>query len=129
MKKKQEGLTAIVKMVWLYANHSEDSYNKQKKILSDQLGITQERLDVIGMEINQTCDALLDMKDSSGSSAVQAEIRFSRTLDSLNGTETQCSVLIDRRLDIQKQLVLIRNLKVVPPAREPVLVPYDIGRS
>jgi uncharacterized protein involved in exopolysaccharide biosynthesis len=117
---RQEGLKAVEKMVWLYANRSEDSYNKQKKILSDQLAVTQERLDVIDMEINQTREALQDMQDSSGPSEVQAEMRFSRTLDRLSGMETERSAQIDRSLDLQKQLELIKHLEVVSPAREPV---------
>ena len=119
-KKKQEGLKAIEKMVRLYANRSEDSYNKQKKILSDQLAVTLERLFVIDLEINQTLEALQGIQESTGSSAVQGEMQFSRTLDRLNGMQTQRSTLIDRRLELQKQLVLIRNLEVVQPAREPV---------
>jgi len=118
--KKQEGLKAVEKIVWLYANRSEDSYNKQKKILTDQLADTQERLDVIYMEINRTSEALQDLQDSSGSSAVQDEMRFLRTLDLLNGKETQRTALMDRRLELQKQLVLIRPQTVIQPAREPV---------
>jgi uncharacterized protein involved in exopolysaccharide biosynthesis len=119
-KNRQEGLKAVEKMILLYANRSENSYNKQKKILSDQLVVTQERLDVLDMEINQTREALTGIQDSSGSSAVQGEMLFSRTLDFLNGMENQRSALIDRSLDLQKQLVLIRNLVVIQPAREPV---------
>ena len=118
--KRQEGLKAIETMIGLYANRSEDSYNKQKKILSDQLAVTLQRLNVIDMEINQTREALQGIQDSTGSSEVQAEMRFTRTLDRLNGMEAQRSTLIDRRLELQKQLVLIRNLEVVQQAREPV---------
>jgi uncharacterized protein involved in exopolysaccharide biosynthesis len=117
---KQEGMNAVEKMVWLYANSSIDSYNKQKKILSDQLAIAQGRLEVIDMEINQTREALTSIQDSTGSSAVQAEMSFSRTLDRLNGMETQRSALIDHYLDLKKQLELISNLEVVSAAREPV---------
>lgn len=119
-KNKQEGLMAVEKMIQLYANRSEDSYNRQKKILSDQLVVTLERLDVIDLEINQTQEALQGIQETTGSSAVQGEMQFSRTLDRLNSMQTQRSALIDRRLELQKQLVLIRNLKVVQPAREPV---------
>jgi len=119
-KNKQEGLKAIEKMIWLYANRSEVSYNRQKKILSDQLAVTLQRLDVIDLEINQTQEALQGIQDLTGSSAVQGEMQFSRTLDRLNGMQTQRSALIDRRLELQKQLVLIRNLEVVQPATEPV---------
>jgi uncharacterized protein involved in exopolysaccharide biosynthesis len=107
-------------MIRLYANRSEASYNKQKKILADQLAVTLERLDVIDLEINQTQEALQGIQETTGSSAVQGEMQFSRTLDRLNGMQTQRSALIDRSLDLQKQLVLIRNLEVVQPAREPV---------
>jgi uncharacterized protein involved in exopolysaccharide biosynthesis len=119
-KNKQEGLKAIEKMIQLYANRSEDSYNRQKKILSDQLAVTVQRLDIIDLEINQTSQALQGIQESIGSSAVQGEMQFSRTLDRLNGMQTQRSALIDRRLELQKQLELIRNLEVVQPAREPV---------
>ena len=119
-KNKQEGLKAIEKMIRLYANRSEDSYNRQKKILSDQLAVTLQRLDAIDLEINQTQEALQGIQDSIGSSAVQGEMQFSRTLDRLNDMQTQRSTLIDRRLELQKQLMLIRNLEVVQPAREPV---------
>jgi LPS O-antigen subunit length determinant protein (WzzB/FepE family) len=119
-KNKQEGLKAIEKMIWLYANRSEDSYYRHKKILSDQLAVTLQRLDVINLEINQTQEALQEIQDSTGSSAVQGEMQFSRTLDRLSGMQNQRSTLIDRSLDLQKQLVLIRNLEVVQLAKEPV---------
>jgi uncharacterized protein involved in exopolysaccharide biosynthesis len=117
---RQEGKEAVEKIVWLYAKRSDDSYNKHKKILFDQLAVTQERLDVIDMEINQTLEALQDIQDSSGPSTVQTEMRFSHTMDLLSGIGAQRSALIGRSLDIQKQLELIRNLEVVQPAREPV---------
>ena len=116
----KEGKEAVEKIVWLYADRSKDSYNKQKKILFDQLAFTQERLGVIEMEINQTREALQDIQDSSDSSTAQAEMRISRILDRLSAKETQRSSLIDRSLDLQKQLEMIRQLDVVQPAREPV---------
>lgn len=119
-KNKQEGLKAVEKIVWLYANRSEDSYNRQKKILSDQLADTQERLDVINIEINQTREALQGIQDSTGSSGVQEEMQFSRTLDRLNVMEAQRTALKDRILDLQKQLVLIRNQMVIQPAIDPI---------
>lgn len=117
---RQKGREIVEKMIWLYANRSADSYNKHKKILTDQLAVTQERLTGIDMQINQTSDALQGIQDSSGTSEVQAEMRFSRALDRLSDMETQRSALIDQSLDLQKQLELIRNLEVVQPAREPV---------
>ncbi|VVB64084.1 Chain length determinant protein [uncultured archaeon] len=117
--KKQEGLKAVEKMAWLYAKISEESYNKEKKILTDQLAAAQERLYIIDMEINQTREALQHMQDYSGTSAIQAEMRFSRALDLMSSLETQRSAMIDRNLDLQKQLFLITPPRVVQPAREP----------
>ncbi|MDD1760415.1 MAG: Wzz/FepE/Etk N-terminal domain-containing protein, partial [Methanothrix sp.] len=119
-EKKQEGLVAVETMIDHYSALSENSYNKQKKVLSDQLSVNQQRLDIINRETNQTQEALQDLQDSSGSSVVQAEMRFSRTLDILNVKETQRSALIDKQMDLEKQMALITNMEVVQPAREPV---------
>lgn len=120
-KKKKEGLKAVETMIESYFVLSQNSYNKQKKILEDQLANTDQRIEVINLEINQTREALQEMEETSGSStAVQAEMRFSRTLDILNGKESQRSALMDRRMELDKQLLLIRNLEIVQPAREPI---------
>ena len=120
-KKRKEGLKAVETMIERYSMLSQDNYNKQEKILENQLADAEQRLDVINMEINQTREALQGMEETSGSStAVQAEMRFSRTLDILNGKESQRSELMDRRIELQNQLLLIRNLEVVQPAIEPI---------
>ena len=120
-KKRKEGLKAVETMIERYSRLSQNSYNKQKKILEDQLADTVQRIEVVNLEINQTREALQDMEETSGSSAaVQAEMRFSRTLDILNGKESQRSALMDRRMELDKQLLLIRNLEIVQPAREPI---------
>jgi len=120
-KKKKEGLKAVETMIERYSMLSQDSYNKQEKILESQLADAEQRLDVINMEINQTREAMQGMEETSGSStAVLAEMRFSRTLDILNGKESQRSELMDRRMELQNQLLLIRNLEIVQPAREPI---------
>lgn len=120
-KKRKEGLKAVETMIERYSRLSENSYNKQKKILEDQLANTEQRIEVVNLEINQTREALQPMEETSGSStAIQAEMRFSRTLDILNGKESQRSALMDRRMELDKQLLLIRNLEIVQPAREPI---------
>lgn len=119
-KKKQEGLKAIEMMIQLYANRSGESYERQRKILSDQLVVTLERLDIIDLEINQTQEALQGIQDSIGTSSVQGEMQFSRTLDRLSNMQSQRSALIDRRQDLLKQLELLRNLKVIQPTKEPI---------
>ena len=118
--KRQEGMAAVEKIIGLYANRSEDSYNKYKRILSNQLAVTEERLTAMESEINLTLEAVTNIQDSPGSSDAETELRFSRTLDRLNGMQTQRSALIDESLDLQKQLELLRHLEILQPAIEPV---------
>jgi LPS O-antigen subunit length determinant protein (WzzB/FepE family) len=87
------------------------------------LAYTLQRLAVIDQEVNQTQEVLLGIQgiqDLTEPSTVQGEMQFSRTLDRLNGIQALRSALIDRRLDLEKQLELIRNLKVVQPPVMPV---------
>ncbi len=118
--KGQEGKVAVEKIIWLYANRSEDSYNTYKKILSDQLAVAEERLNAMDKEINLTLEAVTKMQDSPGSSDAETELRFSRTLDRLNGMETQRSALIAQSQDLQKQLELLKHQEIIQPARVPV---------
>jgi LPS O-antigen subunit length determinant protein (WzzB/FepE family) len=115
-----EGKKAVETMVLFYANRSNESYNEQRNILSRQLRATEERLDTMNIQINLTRDALMNIEDSSSSSAVQSEMRFSRTLDRLSDMETQRSDLIERIQDLQTHLDLLKLLVIVQPAREPV---------
>jgi len=117
---RQEGKKAVETMVLFYANRSNESYNEQRNILSRQLRATEERLNTMNMLINLTRDALMNIEESSSSSDVQSEMRFSRTLDRLSSMETQRSDLINCSLDLQKQLDLLKPLVVVQPAKDPV---------
>lgn len=97
---------------------SDNGYYKQKNILEDQLKNTEQGLPLINMGINQTREALQCTEGTSSSSVTQAEMRFSRALDLLNGKETQRSALLNRRMELQKQLLLRRKLEIVLAARE-----------
>lgn len=119
-KNKQEGIKIVEMMIQHYANRSEDSYNRQKEILSDQLDDTMRRLDAIDREMNQTQELFPGMPELSISSGVEGDLQFSRALYRLESMQTRRSALIDRRLELQKQLVMIRNLEVVLPATEPI---------
>lgn len=118
--RKADGLKAVDMMVSLYANRSMDSYNKNKRILSDQLAEVQGSIKSKDLEIDLSREALENIRNSPGSSDVQAEMRFSRTLDRLGEMETQRYALMDRSLDLQKQLELLKHLEVVQPAKEPI---------
>lgn len=118
--RREEGLKAVEMMVSLFANRSLDSYDINKRILTGQLAEVQESIKSKDMEIDLAYEALEGIRNSSGSSDVQSEMRFSRTLDRLGDMETQRYALMDRSLDLQKQLELLKHLEVVQPAKEPV---------
>jgi len=117
---RQEGREAIEKLIFLYANRSKNSYIRYEKILSNQLDTTQERLNILDVEINQTLGILQNMQNPSSSSALQAEIGIYRVLDRLSSMETQRSALVDKRLDLQRQIMLSRHLEVISPAGYPL---------
>ena len=48
------------------------------------------------------------------------ELRISRTLEYLQGGESRRSTLLDRELELEKQLTLLRHLDVVQETREPI---------
>ena len=119
-KNKQEGMKAIEKMIQLYSNRSKESYDKQKKILSDELALTLNRLDAQDLEINRTQKALQSLQDSPDSFSLLGEMQFSRTMDRLNNMQDQRSALSDRLQYLQNKLELLSNLKVIQPAKDPI---------
>jgi capsular polysaccharide biosynthesis protein len=119
-KERNHGLMAVETMIRHYSFLSESSFNKHKKVLYDQLADTDQRISIINTEINQSRDALQNLSQSSDSFAAQSEMRFSRTLDIINGKVSQRTALMDRKIDLQRQLTLLIDLEIVQPPREPV---------
>lgn len=117
---RQEGMKIIENIIKLFVNRSEESYSRQRKILLDQLASAQMRLMDVGNDTNQTRGVLKDLREAQGPSSEENELRFSRTLEYLNGEETRRSTLLDSYLSLQKQLYLLKNTEVVQEAREPV---------
>lgn len=111
---------AVEMMVQRYANRSEESYYRQKSILTSQLEDLYKRLNVTDMNINSTQMTLMNnIEGSSDSSSVQSEMRFSRALDLLSEMQTQRSSLIDRIQDLENKTDLLRHIDIIQPATEP----------
>lgn len=119
-KSGQEGVEIIETIVELFAERSEESYNKHTDILLDELASFQRRLEIADMDVNQTRQALEKLEGAPGTSQTENEIRISRTLELLNGQETRRSSLEARELELQSKLALNRHLEIIQEAREPV---------
>ncbi|MDD1760759.1 MAG: Wzz/FepE/Etk N-terminal domain-containing protein [Methanothrix sp.] len=119
-KNKSQGIEIVDGIISHFANKSEDRYDKQIQILSDQLAVTNENLNVLEADINQTRDVLTSIEGASGASSEGNEMRVSRTLDYLQAEESRRSALQDRYLDLNKQITLARHLDVVQKPTEPI---------
>jgi len=119
-KEKQEGTEIVDTLVRLFGERSEESYDKQQKILSDSLASIEMRLETTELDLGQTREVLMGLEDLPGTSTSDKELRISRTLEYLQGGESRRSTLLDRELELEKQLTLLRHLEVVQETREPV---------
>ncbi len=120
-KEKQEGKEIVDTMIRLFGERSENSYNRQQKILSDSLASTEMRLETTELDLGQTREVLMEIIEyGSGTPTMDIELRISRTLDYLQSGESRRSTLLDRELELEKQLTLLRHLEVVQETREPV---------
>ncbi len=120
-KEKQEGKEIVDTMIRLFGERSENSYNRQQKILSDSLASTEMRLETTELDLGQTREVLMEIIEyGSGTPTMDIELRISRTLDYLQSGESRRSTLLDRELELEKQLTLLRHLEVIQETREPV---------
>lgn len=126
-KERQEGKEIVETMIRLFSEKSEDRYNKEQEILSENLARIQMRLEVVDLDLRQTRDVLRSIEDLPETSTSDKELRISRTLEYLQGGESRRSTLLDRELELEKQLTLLRHLEVVQETREPV-APIESNR-
>jgi capsular polysaccharide biosynthesis protein len=119
-KEKQEGKEIVETIVQLFSQMSEESYNRQQKILSDSLANIKMRLETTELDLGQTREVLRSIEDLPMTSTSDKELRISRTLEYLQGGESRRSTLLDRELELEKQLTLLRHLDVVQETREPI---------
>ncbi len=127
-RERQEGKEIVDEMIRLFSQRSEESYNRQQKILSNSLASTQMRLETTELDLGQTREVLRSIEDLPGTTASDKELRISRTLEYLQGGESRRSTLLDRELELEKQLTLLRHLEVVQETREPV-APIESKRA
>lgn len=118
-EKREEAKKIVDTVVSLFAERSGESYHRKTGMLSEQLAITQNLLKIVENDINKTREVLKNIEDAPGASAIERELRISRTLDYLNSAESRRLTLLDRELDLEKRLALMKGLEVVQEAKEP----------
>lgn len=119
--KKQEGKAVIKEMTVLFTNRSKESYNLQKKLLLDQIASVQSLLAMAENNTNEIRKSMSAIEETQGSSSEEYELRLSRALDTLNEEEARRLALVDRYLDLQRNLSLFKHLEVIQEPGDPVI--------
>lgn len=115
-----QNATLIIKqIVSIYLNRSEENYNKYNKSLSDRMVITQENLDTINKDINQTRDVLRNIDKIPGITQEQLELSHSRTLENLQNAESRRAGLLDQYLELKRQRDFMENARILLMSEEP----------
>jgi capsular polysaccharide biosynthesis protein len=119
-RERQEGKEIVETIIRLFEERSRESYNRYQRILSDNLLSTEMRLETTEMDLGQTREVLKSIEDLPVTSTSDKELRISRTLEYLQGGESRRSTFLDQKLELEKQLALMRHLEVVQETRVPV---------
>ncbi|MDQ0285563.1 uncharacterized protein involved in exopolysaccharide biosynthesis [Desulfofundulus luciae] len=117
---RAEGKAIVEKMVELFKERSEPSYQQHRQLLANQLNSVRTRLYAIETDIKKTREVLNAIESASGISPVEKDLRRSRTLEYLQSEESQRIELLDRYLALQKEINELKNVQVIRGAREPV---------
>lgn len=117
---RAEGKAIVEKMVELFKERSEPSYQQHRQLLANQLNSVRTRLSAIETDIKKTREVLNAIESASGISPVEKDLRRSRTLEYLQSEESQRIELLDRYLALQKEINELKNVQVIRGAREPV---------
>ena len=121
-KNQQEGMRIIQGIIQQFSNLSEESYNRQTNILSNQLANTNVNLEILNRDVNESRVLLKNIQNNMlNESPQQNELRFSQMIEYLPIEEKNRQDQLNLVLDLQKQLTLARHLKIVQEPRVPLI--------
>ncbi|HPO89150.1 MAG TPA: Wzz/FepE/Etk N-terminal domain-containing protein, partial [Methanothrix sp.] len=115
-----EGARILREMVSLFADRSNQSYSEQRGLLVEQLSATNQLLDSVEESINQTRQAMKEIEGATGVSSLEKSLLLSYKLDYLQNAESQRLSLMDRYMNLQKQLILMKSLEIVEAPAVPL---------
>lgn len=117
---RKEGKAVLEKMVALFKNQSRPDLERHRRLLADQLGSVKARLLDVEKTIRETRENLAALETATGLTRAEKDFRRSQLLETLQGYEDQRLALLDRYLDLQKELNSLEDVKVIRSPREPV---------
>ncbi|MGQ9756207.1 MAG: GNVR domain-containing protein, partial [Desulfotomaculales bacterium] len=117
---RKEGRAVLEKMVALFKNQSRPDLERHRQLLTDQLGSVKARLLDVEKIIRETRENLAALETASGLTRAEKDFRRSQLLETLQGFESQRLALLDRYLDLQKELNALEDVRIIRSPREPV---------
>lgn len=116
----EEGKRILREMVSLFEDRSNQSYTEQRGLLLEQLSATNQLLDSVEESINQTHQAMKEIEGATGVSSLEKSMLLSYKLDYLQNAESQRLGLMDRYMNLHKQLILMKSLEIVEAPAVPL---------
>lgn len=114
-----EGKRLLEGMVLLFISRSNQSYSEQRSLLMEQLAAINQLLDSVEASINLTHQAMAEIESATGVSPLEKSLLLSYKLDYLQNAESQRLNLMDRSMNLQKQLMLMKSVEIVEAPVEP----------
>lgn len=114
-----EGRRILEGMVLLFVSRSNKSYSEQRSLLMERLSATNQLLDSVEASINLTHQAMEEIESATGVSPLEKSLLLSYKLDYLQNAESQRLSLMDRQMDLTRQLRLMKPTEIVEAPAEP----------
>ncbi|MGB9924599.1 MAG: Wzz/FepE/Etk N-terminal domain-containing protein [Methanothrix sp.] len=115
-----DGARILREMVSLFADRSNQSYSERRGLLVEELAATSQLLDSVEESINQTRQAMKEIEGATGVSPLEKSLLLSYKLDYLQNAESQRLSLMDRCMNLQKQLMLMKSVEIVEAPAVPL---------
>lgn len=116
---RAEGKAVLEQIFRAFYDKSYPEFEREEKLLRKQLATLQAALEDVEGRIATTA-ASLERIESGRLDTIERDFRRSQLLESAQGFEEQRLALLDRALDLQKELNGLQTAKVIRSPREPI---------
>lgn len=119
-KDRAEGRLILERIYELYLEQGRPHFERQKLLVAGQLETIQQNLVQVESNIALTNTLLTRIESAGGGGTVDQDFRRSQLLESIQALEQQRLALLDRHLDLQRELHSLETAQVVRSPYEPV---------